>query len=68
MLIAWSFPFSRFVPKYFEKDITSGVPTLSQAGRVALEAELKYEDEVADAREGHDNDDGGSVPLPSSGS
>jgi hypothetical protein len=55
------------VPKYFEKDIQSGVPTLSQAGRVALEEELKYEDEVADAGAGgrHDND-GGSAP--SSGS
>lgn len=59
--------FFRFVPKYFEKDIQSGVPTLSQAGRVALEAELKYEDEVADADAGgrHDND-GGSAPSPGS--
>jgi hypothetical protein len=54
------FFFYRFVPKYFEKDIQSGVPTLTQAGRVALEAELKYEDEVAhaDAGERHDNDGG----------
>jgi hypothetical protein len=38
------------VPRYFEKDIQSGVPTLSQAGREALEAEIKYEneDEVED--------------------
>jgi hypothetical protein len=59
----------RFVPKYFEKDIQSGVPTLSQAGRVALEAELKYEDEVAhadaNARERHNND-GSSAPSPGS--
>jgi hypothetical protein len=61
--------FFRFVPKYFEKDIQSGVPTLTQAGRVALEEELKYEhedaDAVAHAGERHDND-GGSAP--SSGS
>ncbi|KAI9462810.1 hypothetical protein BJY52DRAFT_111568 [Lactarius psammicola] len=37
-----------FVPKYFEKDIQSGVPTLTQAGREALEAEIKYEHEVDD--------------------
>jgi hypothetical protein len=71
VLIAWSFfgLFFRFVPKYFEKDIQSGVPTLSQAGRVALEAELKYEDEVvhadANARERHNND-GSSAPSPGS--
>jgi hypothetical protein len=35
----------RFVPKYFEKDIQSGVPTLTQAGREALEEEVKFEDE-----------------------
>lgn len=70
VLIVWSFFFFffRFVPKYFEKDIQSGVPTLTQAGRAALEDELKYEDEDAhadaDARERHDN--GGSAP--SSGS
>ncbi|KAH9040550.1 hypothetical protein EDB84DRAFT_1675105 [Lactarius hengduanensis] len=29
--------------KYFERDIQSGVPTLTQAGREALEAEIKYE-------------------------
>ena len=60
---------SRFVPKYFEKDIQSGVPTLTQAGRAALEAEIRYEAEVADADadagERHNND-GGSAP--SSGS
>jgi hypothetical protein len=64
-----SFSF-RFVPKYFEQDIQSGVPTLTQAGRVALEAELKYEDEVADADadagERHDNGDGGPAPSPGS--
>lgn len=70
VLITWSFFFLfRFVPKYFEKDIQSGVPTLSQAGRVALEAELKYEDEVAhadaNARERHNND-GSSAPSPGS--
>ncbi|KAH9166509.1 hypothetical protein EDB89DRAFT_2115822 [Lactarius sanguifluus] len=31
-----------FVPRYFEKDIQSGVPTLTQAGREALEAEIKF--------------------------
>jgi hypothetical protein len=67
VLIARS-SFSRFVPKYFEQDIQNGVPTLTQAGRVALEAELKYEDEVADADAGerHDNGDGGSAPSPGS--
>lgn len=46
----------RFVPKYFEKDIQSGVPTLTQAGRDALEEELKYEDDNKDADAGgHDN-------------
>ena len=67
MLIAWSFFFSfhRFVPKYFEQDIQSGVPTLSQAGRDALEAELKYEDEVADA-DAADNSGGGPAPSPGS--
>jgi len=58
-----------FVPKFFDKDIQTGVPTLTQAGRVALEAELKYEDEVAgadaDAGQCHDND-GGSAPSPGS--
>ncbi len=73
VLIAWSsfsFFFYRFVPKYFEQDIQNGVPTLTQAGRVALEAELKYEDEVADADadavERHDNGGGGSAPSPGS--
>ncbi|KAI9507142.1 hypothetical protein F5148DRAFT_981805 [Russula earlei] len=54
-----------FVPRYFEKDIQSGVPTLTQAGKDALEEELKYEDEDADqnkdadeeGRHGHDDDD-----------
>jgi hypothetical protein len=53
----------RFVPRYFEKDIQSGVPTLTQVGRDALEEELKYED-----GEHHDNDgdDGGSTPSAAS--
>ena len=46
----------RFVPRYFEKDIQSGVPTLTQAGREALEAEIKYENEDEDAR----RDNGGA--------
>jgi hypothetical protein len=61
------------VPKFFEMDIQSGVPTLTRAGRVALEAELKYEDEVADAdadadaAERRDDDGGGSsAPSPAS--
>ncbi|KAH9059548.1 hypothetical protein EDB87DRAFT_764994 [Lactarius vividus] len=47
-----------FVPRYFEKDIQSGVPTLTQAGREALEAEIKYshEDENED---GVERDNGG---------
>jgi len=56
------------VPKYFDKDIQSGVPTLTQVGRVALEEELKYEDDVADgdaAGERHD-DYGGSAPSQGS--
>ena len=44
----------RFVPRYFEKDIQSGVPTLSQAGKEALEVEIKYEDEDEDSA-GRDN-------------
>jgi oxysterol-binding protein-related protein 9/10/11 len=52
----------RFVPRYFEKDIQSGVPTLTQAGKGALEEELKYED-----GDPHDNDgDGGSTPSAAS--
>jgi hypothetical protein len=50
------------VPRYFEKDIQSGVPTLTQAGQEAVEAEIKYETEDADedgAR--RDND---SAPAP----
>jgi hypothetical protein len=64
------------VPKYFEKDISSGVPTLTQSGRDALDEEVKYEDEDvekdadADAggREGanDDNDDGSGAPSPRS--
>lgn len=51
----------RFVPRYFEKDIQSGVPTLTQAGREALEAEIKYENEDADEDgAGRDND---SAPV-----
>ncbi|KAI0253366.1 hypothetical protein BJV78DRAFT_1389576 [Lactifluus subvellereus] len=50
-----------FVPRYFEKDIQSGVPVLTQAGREALEEEVRYEDE---------DDAGGeqrnSAPAPAS--
>jgi hypothetical protein len=67
--MVFSFFFFRFVPKFFETDIQSGVPTLTQAGRVALEAEIRYEDGVADADadvgERHNNDSGSA---PSSGS
>lgn len=31
----------RFVPTYFEADIASGKPTLTQAGRKAVQEELK---------------------------
>ncbi|OCH91257.1 hypothetical protein OBBRIDRAFT_887067 [Obba rivulosa] len=34
-----------FVPKYFESDISSGIPTLTAAGQQALEEELKEETE-----------------------
>lgn len=31
----------RFVPKYFESDIESGIPKLTEAGRRALEEEMQ---------------------------
>jgi hypothetical protein len=31
----------RFIPLYFEKDISSGVPTLTPEGRKAVEDELR---------------------------
>lgn len=31
----------RFIPQYFEQDISSGVPVLTAAGRKAVEEELK---------------------------
>ena len=46
-------------------DLQSGVPTLTQAGRDALDAELKYEDEDEDkdadagGRDDNNNDGGG---------
>jgi hypothetical protein len=56
----------RFVPRYFEKDIQSGVPTLTQAGKDALEEELKYEDDANENKEadegGRNDDDDGSAP------
>jgi hypothetical protein len=58
----------RFVAKYFEKDIQSGVPTLTQAGRVALEEELRYEDEVADGDAAGERPDDGGGSAPSQGS
>lgn len=45
------------MPRYFEKDIQSGMPTLTQAGRDALCEELKYEDEDEDKDK--DTDAGG---------
>jgi hypothetical protein len=55
--------FCRFVPKYFEKDIQSGVPTVTQAGREALAEEVKYEDEdEGDAGGEYDS----SAPAPAS--
>ncbi|KAH8983291.1 hypothetical protein EDB92DRAFT_1951694 [Lactarius akahatsu] len=47
--------------EYFEKDIQSGVPTLTQAGREALEAEIKYEHE--DENEDGVERDNGSAPA-----
>ncbi|KAH9178869.1 hypothetical protein EDB89DRAFT_2063788 [Lactarius sanguifluus] len=51
----------RFVPRCFEKDIQSGVPTLTQAGREALEAKIKYEHE--DENEDDVERDNGGVPA-----
>ncbi|KAH9015403.1 hypothetical protein EDB85DRAFT_2025727, partial [Lactarius pseudohatsudake] len=45
--------------KYFERDIQSGVPTLTQAGREALEAEIKYEHEDEN-KDGVERDNGGA--------
>jgi len=59
-MILFFFSSFRFVAKYFEMDIQSGVPTLTQAGRAALEAELKYEYEDANANAGERHD--GSEP------
>ncbi|KAH9069366.1 hypothetical protein EDB83DRAFT_2518498 [Lactarius deliciosus] len=50
-----------FVPRYFEKDIQSGVLTLTQAGREALEAKIKYEHE--DENEDDIERDNGGVPA-----
>lgn len=36
-------PHSRFIPKYFDSDIDSGIPILTEEGRKALEEELKEE-------------------------
>ncbi len=53
-------------------DLQSGVPTLTQAGRDALDAELKYEDEDEDkdadagGRDDNNNDGGGGGCLASS--
>jgi len=54
-----------FVPSYFETDIQSGVPTLTQAGRDALDEELKYEDEKDTDPGGRDigNDDNDASPI-----
>ena len=57
------------MPRYFETDIQSGVPTLTQAGRDALDEELKYEDEDEKDTDagGRDinigNDDNESSPI-----
>ncbi|KAH9008936.1 hypothetical protein EDB83DRAFT_2322892 [Lactarius deliciosus] len=45
---------------YFEKDIQSGVPTLTQAGREALEAKIKYEHEDEN-EDDIERDNGGAV-------
>ena len=37
--------YSRFVPKFFEKDITTGAPALTAEGRKAIEEELQEEAE-----------------------
>ena len=49
------------MPRYFEKDILSGMPTLTQAGREALEEEVKYEDE-----DDAGGEQGSSAPAPAS--
>ncbi|KAH9031823.1 hypothetical protein EDB84DRAFT_1438807 [Lactarius hengduanensis] len=50
---------AKFGPRYFERDIQSGVPTLTQAGREALEAEIKYEHEDEN-KDGVERDNGGA--------
>ena len=35
----------RFSPKFFEKDISNGIPTITAEGRKALEEELQEESE-----------------------
>ncbi|KAH9037493.1 hypothetical protein EDB85DRAFT_1936588 [Lactarius pseudohatsudake] len=47
--------------KYFERDIQSGVPTLTQARREVLEAEIKYEHE--DENEDSVERDNGDAPA-----
>lgn len=34
---------SRFVPSYFESDLESGIPKLTDAGRQAMEEEMEEE-------------------------
>ncbi|KAI0075964.1 hypothetical protein K474DRAFT_1663609 [Panus rudis PR-1116 ss-1] len=47
----------KFVPKYFEDDLESGIPTLTEAGRKALEEEIKEQgpyplEPITEAEEG----------------
>ena len=37
--------YRRFTPKYFDKDISTGLPTLTEEGRKALQEELSEESE-----------------------
>ena len=45
--LALSQVFSRFVPRFFEPDIATGIPKLTEEGRKALQEELA---EAADHR------------------
>lgn len=43
LLLILIFRGRRFVPQFFEKDISTGVPTLTAAGRKAIEEEMQEE-------------------------
>lgn len=43
-LIIFASPVYRFIPTFFEKDISTGIPTLTAEGWKAVEEELKRSD------------------------